>query len=1135
MPARRPGLIARKLSVQGKGGKRHQRTYWVKPNIAQIVRLRRAKKAADRNIAPEAPYVPQTEHPREGVKKAFRALGKRVDDEMADKLIEFFKKPDGTLATGEDFAALFAHPGKQVMPLREAAGGDETYGMPKTRFILNPDGSKKVEHLDVKTKIVGLKFEGKDLKVETQLWGTPLHPVGHPDEGKPIPGAAAVKMTDSNRNIERTYSKQLGASYRQFGPNEPAGIHVHHDYFIMDTKYMGGGLGSEVVGNQFKAYAKLGISDVTVTSAWLGNYVWPRAGFELTDSSKEARTAGFSDHVARMQSGSEGAAKVLYKDSSTPYTPAEIKDFYSFSGKLSPDVYGAKIMAFDFATGRMVEKQPFKDYVLAGAHNGMAGHVRVQPGDPNYEHLREYYEIRPKRGTPEGLAFDRDEAATLAKQARDRNRREAESLALLPPDQQAARILEIKAKRTRVQQAEEAALREGEARQLQALTDSIREPIMNPPGHETITQLEAHTEDLRLPVTSFMELKGLGVGARAAWVAQAEAKGESRVERERAVKLLTGELNMTRAQAYLEIASRHEALGDSFAAGRAREAAAAFRELAITQAHRDATAGNTNALSRISEVEGLGLRSSTEANARRASLTQGLQAQRDAITVSAGQRAAARNVANAAQDVEFDRSLTRAREASRVAEVARVAAATTAAAGEGARLASVGQPPAARPRATSAEGATLAGHQTELQYMSPEQRAQYLQSSPYGSASGFRHVAETRVREQAMAEMTGAAAQARADYATRESAYYAGIGDTAASRSARTRARAAQTEATTRATEFAATEVQRGVRQAEITADRARAQVLLPAQQSKLASAVAAHTAARVESEAASLTSGWTSTAAYAANERVREARSQVRQEEEKLEQLRGAAAGNYSPQREAERLEARQAITAKEGRIEVRRQEELLEAPRRAQATADAARAQRALPAVQARIASLVARREQVMDKLGTMDEGPALEALKVRNNALRAEVVQARFDEVALQALTPNIVPLSSPDAVRDMAARQEGRERLIAKETRVEARRVEAEATAAREAAEKVQREEAQRRVLEKKAAAERKEQERAAKEETLNRLADARRAAKAAEADAAAATAAAVVPEAPRATPAYTTRTGVGRRSSLRVRL
>ena len=47
MAARRPGLVAKKISVQGRGGKRHQRTYWVKPNIAQVVRLRRAKAAGE--------------------------------------------------------------------------------------------------------------------------------------------------------------------------------------------------------------------------------------------------------------------------------------------------------------------------------------------------------------------------------------------------------------------------------------------------------------------------------------------------------------------------------------------------------------------------------------------------------------------------------------------------------------------------------------------------------------------------------------------------------------------------------------------------------------------------------------------------------------------------------------------------------------------------------------------------------------------------------------------------------------------------------------------------------------------------------------------------------------------------------
>jgi len=216
---------------------------------------------------------------------------------------------------------------------------------------------------------------------------------------------------------------------------------------------------------------------------------------------------------------------------------------------------------------------------------------------------------------------------------------------------------------------------------------------------------------------------------------------------------------------------------------------------------------------------------------------------------------------------------------------------------------------------------------------------------------------------------------------------------------------------------------------------------------------------------------------------------------------MRALARSSPGLQRES-LTEAVRSLAAKEGRVETRRVEAEADRAFEAEVGTDRARAQAALPKAQAAWEAAAAKNRKAQAALASAEVGTP--EYQTRLDAVRS----ARAEQAALSDAYTRLSHLS--DATRQTAAAnpnsvERGRTALTEKEGRVEARRVEAAAAEA----------------------------------DQIARLAAARKAAKVEEraraAEAATAAASLAPPAEPAARPAYTTRTGVGRRSNLRVRL
>lgn len=462
MSTRRPGLVAKKIAVQGKLGKRHMRTYWIRPHReearekqAQLLRLKEAqskekneplddkhhakvkrlrrfleghekgpeetkkqekpakkppveeeddwlapapkkaevKKAEAKPVEDDddwlspAPKGPKTaeESKREVVSffasRGLKDLEKQVN---VDEMMKMFQKPDGSPMSAEDFGEVFKHPGRVRMPLVEVMGERETWGVKKTRPKLNEDGTPQYEDLDTTISFKKVENRMGAFTFEMVVMGQRLHPeTGKPD-GEPVELTAA---------LDRSFNRKLPDDYDD---EATEGLHVHHDMFVLKPEYSGGGLGMKIIKNQFAGYPKLGVTDVTVASMQMGSYVWGRMGFEATDEYKKSANDKFWQHVEKLQDG----PKALLKGPNLPYTADELADMHDLKAHGTTAVFGLSVPTYDPATGKVENRQLWKDFMLASPPmdgrpigGGLSGRMQLKPGDKNYEHMKKYLKI----------------------------------------------------------------------------------------------------------------------------------------------------------------------------------------------------------------------------------------------------------------------------------------------------------------------------------------------------------------------------------------------------------------------------------------------------------------------------------------------------------------------------------------------------------------------------------------------------------------------------------------------------------------------------------------------------------------------------------------------------------------------
>lgn len=88
-------------------------------------------------------------------------------------------------------------------------------------------------------------------------------------------GVAIQAAFGSNAHIVREYHR-----------NKRGELIVHHAYFTVEESAQGAGLGKRILRNQVEQYERLGVAKIKTEAAWVGQYTWPRMGFELRSPKK---------------------------------------------------------------------------------------------------------------------------------------------------------------------------------------------------------------------------------------------------------------------------------------------------------------------------------------------------------------------------------------------------------------------------------------------------------------------------------------------------------------------------------------------------------------------------------------------------------------------------------------------------------------------------------------------------------------------------------------------------------------------------------------------------------------------------------------------------------------------------------
>lgn len=78
---------------------------------------------------------------------------------------------------------------------------------------------------------------------------------------------------------------EVGEMSREIRRDEDGSLHVEHNMFKLNAETQDTNVGTTMVLNQFEHYEEMGVSSVSLTSAWVGKYLWMKLGFVPTEES----------------------------------------------------------------------------------------------------------------------------------------------------------------------------------------------------------------------------------------------------------------------------------------------------------------------------------------------------------------------------------------------------------------------------------------------------------------------------------------------------------------------------------------------------------------------------------------------------------------------------------------------------------------------------------------------------------------------------------------------------------------------------------------------------------------------------------------------------------------------------------
>lgn len=109
-------------------------------------------------------------------------------------------------------------------------------------------------------------------------------------------GAFTLQM---NAGIETADGSRAGHLVRSVIRHADGRLEAHHDYFVLEPAYQGGGLARRVLREQFRSYEEWGVNEISVDAHWVGRYTWARMGFEWDAETAREMRDGFARFIER--------------------------------------------------------------------------------------------------------------------------------------------------------------------------------------------------------------------------------------------------------------------------------------------------------------------------------------------------------------------------------------------------------------------------------------------------------------------------------------------------------------------------------------------------------------------------------------------------------------------------------------------------------------------------------------------------------------------------------------------------------------------------------------------------------------------------------------------------------------------
>ncbi len=362
----RAGLIAKKRTVRGKG-KTFSRVYWVK-NEPETLRLRRVRQEV---VLPK-------ETPQASVKRWFEehGLGAMTPKTLA-YLTTFFPKPDKTPFTADDLESMIGDPGlvriKAMQYQLDSAGNpikDYATGTFKVTPMVDAGGSPV--WFDTKLRWQFSQMSATEDRVSL----------------------TATLMSEGNPPTA------IGSVRRIFTKNADGSVSVDHTLLKIDDRFQGEGLGTGILQKMMSTYPKLGVSIVTISSAWIGRYTWATMGFEMNSDAKLYMSGGFEDFAKELTGEvsfsryfPNGVSPLLRPDKE-PYTAKELQHYVDFTGP-SWKAASAEIPVWDNEKEQVVYRKLGKEFLLHAETDGWAGSLSLDKNNPSYKRLHKYLDIVP--------------------------------------------------------------------------------------------------------------------------------------------------------------------------------------------------------------------------------------------------------------------------------------------------------------------------------------------------------------------------------------------------------------------------------------------------------------------------------------------------------------------------------------------------------------------------------------------------------------------------------------------------------------------------------------------------------------------------------------------------------------------